>query len=68
MRAFIVLAERLEQIARDHSDVLSDQEARDLMSAMIFLKEVWDAADLVDRYTGGAKSGLDEMQKYVSRI
>ena len=48
MRALIVLAERLEQIARDHSDVLSDQEVRDLMSAMIFLKEVWDATDLVE--------------------
>lgn len=53
MRAFVELAEKLEQIARDHHPkTLSRQECDDLMVAVDFLREVWDASDVVDRYIG----------------
>ena len=54
MRAFVDLAEKLEQIVRDHHPkTLSDQECSDLMVAVTFLRETWDASDAVDRYIGG---------------
>ncbi len=55
MRAFIDLAEKLEQIVRDQPKTLSHREKDDLMAAVAFLREAWDAADQVDRYIGGVR-------------
>ncbi len=53
MRAFVDLAEKLEQIVCDHHPkTLSRQESNDLMVAVAFLREIWDASDVVDRYIG----------------
>jgi len=60
MRAFVDLAEKLEQIVRDHDETLSCRERNDLMVAANFLRELWDASGAVDRYIGGLRTSQEE--------